>query len=223
MDDGVTTASTITSTEPINIASTGNEIGIVEGTAPSGVASSDLLWADSTAHRLKMNNNNGGAITIASTTDLLSYLPLTGGTLSGNLTLPCTVYTGSSSGSVTVCAQAAAGTPTVQWPTTSGQVALTTAEVVTYSATPTFTPGDSLSGIVLTGNITSFTMGATASGTSHTLCFVQGSGSYTVAGPANVHGLGTIGTTSGKYNCQSFIYYAAASIWVANGPMQINE
>lgn len=33
-----------------------------EGTAPSGVASSDLLWGDSTTHRLKMNNNNGGAL-----------------------------------------------------------------------------------------------------------------------------------------------------------------
>lgn len=33
-----------------------------EGTAPSGVASSDLLWGDSTTHRLKMNNNNAGAL-----------------------------------------------------------------------------------------------------------------------------------------------------------------
>jgi hypothetical protein len=33
-----------------------------EGTAPSGIASSDILWGDSTAHRWKMNNNNAGAL-----------------------------------------------------------------------------------------------------------------------------------------------------------------
>jgi hypothetical protein len=32
-----------------------------EGTAPTGVPGSDVLYADSTAHRWKMNNNNGGA------------------------------------------------------------------------------------------------------------------------------------------------------------------
>ena len=32
----------------------------VEQAAPSGIGSSDQLWADSTDHRWKMNNNNGG-------------------------------------------------------------------------------------------------------------------------------------------------------------------
>lgn len=46
----------------------------VEQVAPSGIASSDLLYADSTAHRWKMNNNNGGADTVvgAATTDTLT-------------------------------------------------------------------------------------------------------------------------------------------------------
>ncbi|HEV8491035.1 MAG TPA: hypothetical protein VGR76_02145 [Candidatus Angelobacter sp.] len=39
----------------------------VEAAAPSGVASSDLLYADSTAHRWKMINNNGAAKTVAAT------------------------------------------------------------------------------------------------------------------------------------------------------------
>lgn len=50
---------------------TGGSMSLVEAAAPSGVASSDILYADSTAHRLKMNNNNGGADTVvgAATTD----------------------------------------------------------------------------------------------------------------------------------------------------------
>lgn len=45
-----------------------------ETTAPAGVAGTDLLWGDSTAHRLKLNNNNGGADVVvgAATTDTLT-------------------------------------------------------------------------------------------------------------------------------------------------------
>lgn len=39
-------------------------IGTVEAPAHAGIASSDVLYADSTAHRWKMNNNNGGAFNI---------------------------------------------------------------------------------------------------------------------------------------------------------------
>jgi len=52
----------------------------VEQVAPSGVASSDLLYADSTAHRWKMNNNNGGAVQVVasgadiSTTDTVTKI-----------------------------------------------------------------------------------------------------------------------------------------------------
>lgn len=35
--------------------------------APSGLAGSDLLWADSTAHRWKMSNNNGTIVNVAGT------------------------------------------------------------------------------------------------------------------------------------------------------------
>lgn len=36
-----------------------------EGTAPSGAAGVDGLWASSTTHRWMMNNNNGGAVAVA--------------------------------------------------------------------------------------------------------------------------------------------------------------
>lgn len=54
----------VTITEPVTIT-TGSGLGGgfdgTEGTAHTGASSTDSLWADSTAHRLKMNNNNGGA------------------------------------------------------------------------------------------------------------------------------------------------------------------
>lgn len=43
-----------------------------EGTAPTGVASSDLFYCDSTAHRMKGINNNGSATTYALFTDGLN-------------------------------------------------------------------------------------------------------------------------------------------------------
>lgn len=72
MDYGVTNAGAYTSTKDIYAPSfhatdaSGAGFGFmgVEGTAPTGVAGSDGLWADSTAHRLMMNNNNAGALTI---------------------------------------------------------------------------------------------------------------------------------------------------------------
>jgi len=64
IDYGVTTANTVTSSKPIAINASGNGAAMVEGTAPSGVASSDLIYPDSTAHRFRMNNNNGGAFSV---------------------------------------------------------------------------------------------------------------------------------------------------------------
>jgi hypothetical protein len=46
----------------------------VEGGAPAGVSGQDIFWADSTAHRWKMNNNNAGVDTVlgAATSDVLT-------------------------------------------------------------------------------------------------------------------------------------------------------
>lgn len=74
-DEGITTANVFTCTNTagakftgqISIASAsgvgGGDVD-VEGTAPTGVALNDILWADSTAHRFKMINNNGSALLI---------------------------------------------------------------------------------------------------------------------------------------------------------------
>lgn len=91
-DFGVTTSGVITCTDPLAINSSGNGLTAAEGTAPSGVASSDVLWPDSTYHGWKMNNNNGGAVNVA-------------GSLSGT--------TGSIGGSSVSAGACATGTATV--------------------------------------------------------------------------------------------------------------
>jgi hypothetical protein len=59
-----------------------------EAAAPSGVAAADVLYADSTAHRWKMINNNGGADTVlgAATTDTLTNKTLSSPVINGSPT-----------------------------------------------------------------------------------------------------------------------------------------
>jgi hypothetical protein len=64
--------------------STAEPLKLTEIAAPSGAASNDVLYADSTAHRLKMNNNNGGAVQIvASGVDVNTSDQVTAAHISG--------------------------------------------------------------------------------------------------------------------------------------------
>lgn len=68
IDDSVTTASTVTVHEALAVndgSGHGGGVNGTEGTAPTGASGVDNLWADSTAHRLMANNNNGGALPVA--------------------------------------------------------------------------------------------------------------------------------------------------------------
>jgi fibronectin-binding autotransporter adhesin len=74
LDDGATTANTLTytgangiATPALNVTGPGGlQISGVEGSAPGGVSLSDLLWASSVVHRWEMNNNNGGTVVVGS-------------------------------------------------------------------------------------------------------------------------------------------------------------
>lgn len=85
IDDGVTTAGTITSTEPIAAPSfkgtAGSNGGIIfqEGTGAGLTCGTavDCLWGDSTAHRLKVIDNAGTATTLAQFTDALNVFAST--------------------------------------------------------------------------------------------------------------------------------------------------
>lgn len=73
----------------VSVATSGSNGGLdlTEGTGAGLTAapSHDLLWADSTAHRLKVNSNNGGATTLAVFTDNLGVFATGGDTGTGNV------------------------------------------------------------------------------------------------------------------------------------------
>lgn len=105
----------------------------------------------------------------------------------------------------------------------SGCTGLNTGETATSSATPTFSSTTAVSRLVLTANVTSFTLANGTDGQIKTLCFEQGSGPYTVTAPSNVGGFFTVGTTSGDWNCQSFTYDGYDGMWLATTPGVTNE
>lgn len=170
----------------------------------------------------------GGAVSSVGANDsTLTISPTTGAVLAAlNLANPNTwtgaqsfgsvVFLGSTSGSITVTAPAVSGVRNITWPTASGAVQLTGAEVVASSATPTFTPTTFQSRNVLTQNVTSFTLAAAASGLPKQLCFQQAAsgGPYSVTAPSNVPYFQAIGQTASAWYCQTFAYDATEAIWL---------
>lgn len=96
-------------------------------------------------------------------------------------------------------------------------------ENVASSTTPTFSATTCSSRIVLTGNITTFTLAAGSDGESKCLNFVQGAGPYTVVPPVTVVGFFTVGIVNAKRNQQCFTYYASDTAWVAQSAGVINQ
>lgn len=97
--------------------------------------------------------------------------------------------------------------------------------VVAFSATPAFSSGAVQSQImILTANVTSWTMAAGVAGRGFTLTLCQNAtGGFTVAGtPANVRGFGTIGTTLSTCSSQHFTYSGSQTAWLADSAMVIN-
>jgi hypothetical protein len=141
----------------------------------------------------------------------------------GNKSCTFNAATGTFGTALTVAGNNVCQSTGTNCPVTGGSATVASAEVVSFSATPTFSVAFNASRIVLTGNITSFTMGAGSDGQSKQLCFKQGAGPYTVAPPANVHGFFTVGTTNATWSCQSFNYDNTDSIWLATSSGVVNE
>lgn len=105
LDDGASTANTLTYTGSAGINLTGTNAAVLfngagphaaindsENAGPAATAGRDKLWADSTNHRWTMNNNGGSNDTVvgAATTDALTnktYNGLTVTTTTGTLTI----------------------------------------------------------------------------------------------------------------------------------------
>jgi hypothetical protein len=96
--------------------------------------------------------------------------------------------------------------------------------VVAYSVTPVFSAGAQTNMITLGGNLQGFTLAAGAPGQGMTLIFCQSAGGgATVAAPANVRGLGAVGTAPSRCSSQSFVYSGSLRAWIAAGAMVVNE
>lgn len=193
IDDGVTTASTLTAHEGLAVNDGSGNAGAVSLTQGTAVS------------------NGTTAVTLTVPSSVTSYrIQLPGVQPSGSNTfLSCTAA------DPAVCSWAAASG--------GGSATVGSAEVVAFSATPTFSTAFNVSRIVLTGNITSFTMTGASDGQLKTLCFKQGAGPYTVSPPASVHGFFTIGTVNSDWNCQSFVWDNTDSIWQAVSTGTVNQ
>jgi hypothetical protein len=96
--------------------------------------------------------------------------------------------------------------------------------VVAYSAAPVFSAAAQTNLVTLGGNLGGFTLAAGAPGQAMTLIFCQSArGGATVVAPANVRGLGAVGTVPGRCSAQSFVYSANQAAWMASGAMVVNE
>lgn len=163
------------------------------------------------------------------------------GTFATAVTAPSGTFTALNSGNVGITGGTINGTPigattrsTVQATTVNatstviGSNIMAGETVVAFSATPTFTSAAAQSQLMnLTGNVTSFTLAAGVGGRGFTLAFCQpatGTGPFTVSGiPANVRGMGTIGSTQLTCSSQHFTYSANKTAWMADTAMVINE
>lgn len=117
------------------------------------------------------------------------------------------------------------GNITINCPGCGGSGGGSNNENLSYSATPTFSPSLATSRIALSGNITTFTLGAGGDGQSKCLLFVHDAtgSTYMVSPPANVIGFMAVGNTASKRSFQCFNYFQTDSLWMANSPGVINQ
>jgi len=107
----------------------------------------------------------------------------------------------------------------------SGGGAAWSENVVSFSATPTFSATATSNIITLTGNLTSWTLAAGTAGQHMTLTFCQNStGNFTTGTtPSNVRGFFTIGLTASKCSSQEFTYSGNQTAWLAASTGETNE
>lgn len=123
-----------TSVTAAGLTLSGNNVTLTEAAAPSGASSVDILYADSSAHRFKMINNNGSAQTVAALESPSFTTPVLG------------VASGTSLSLTATSAQLALGTTNVTTfsaasPSGSATVALSTKAGGFGSASPCGTTG----------------------------------------------------------------------------------
>lgn len=92
-------------------------------------------------------------------------------------------------------------------------------EDVTFSATPTFSNTIRYSSMLLTGNVTGFTLAAGQPGQEKNLTFCQATpGGFTVVPPSNVLAFMAIVPTTSACTTQHYVYRSTSAAWLADGP-----
>lgn len=134
-----------------------------------------------------------------------------------------------SQGGTGINTSSATGYPSISsgsWSVSSGinPAAVANENVLSFSATPTFSTSASLNTIALSGNITSFTLPAGTGGQQMCLAFVHDATStaYTITAPSNVKGLFGPGSSANLRSQQCFTYSASQSIWMPQSSGSIN-
>lgn len=189
------------------------------GTNTTQVATTAFVLADGA----QSVTNNDGTLTISPTTGaVVASLAL------GNANTWTALQTFSGGVSTLSLSALAAGITALTANTAAVANGVTSvfggSETVASSTTPTLSTSKDTSYMLLTGSVTTFTLGnGLVDGQRKTICWGQGAGSFTVNPPTNVHGFAAPGTTASLFSCQDFKYNGANSIWLASSPGVINE
>lgn len=98
-------------------------------------------------------------------------------------------------------------------------------EYLSFNSTPIFSAVFRTSQIMLSGNISSFTMATGGDGQQKCLVFEHDSSAtaYTVIPPGNVRGFFPVGIQANRFSQQCFTYFAFNSLWLADSPGVINQ
>ena len=99
-------------------------------------------------------------------------------------------------------------------------------EYLGFTATPVFSLTTYTSTLMLSGNVTTFTLGAGSDGQKKCLIFEHDASTtlYTVAPPSNVRGFIThMGSSANSFDQQCYTYLVFNSTWLADSPGVINE
>jgi hypothetical protein len=102
-----------------------------------------------------------------------------------------------------------------------GGGAIPTENNVAYTSTPTFSSSATINAIVLSGPVSSSTIGAALEGgVCTTFIIKQNGGPYSFVWPSNMKG--GMPNMTGR-SAQQFCYYASDGVWLANTPGVTNE
>ncbi len=185
----------------------------------SGYPGSIPLWTNATNVTSSALSDNGSVVTSSEPLSVTGNIASTGTIAAAQLSAPAII--GSTLHSGSCVATTTGGVLT----TVNGYCQVVSTESVPFSPTPVFNKSVGSSRIVVTGNITTFTLLAGADGQHKCLNFVHDatSSSYNVTPPSNVRGFFGMGSSPNGHNLQCYTYFQLDNAWEAESPGVLNQ